>query len=231
MATSTEMINSLISGFTDLKAYFEGAKASLVAAQADLPAQLHKTFYVDEVNGLPGNSGTQAEPFEKLDDALDALRAGQMATIFAVSGVVWRKRYASFGSTVRIVGLAGVQNLTFAVEAENQAGSLPGFVSQRGSCVCIFQNMKVTLNPSAAAGDEYFLPVGPLSIVFHASSIVGTGCAAALTSTFGGPLSIQTNATSITDMGGRWIDQFASGVEMTSEATGGLVDPTIRLNT
>lgn len=231
MSTSTEQINDLIDTATDLVTTFQAEEAALKAARENLPASIFKTYYVDEINGLPGNAGTSAAPFALIDDAIAALKVGQVGLIYLKSDAVWRKRYASYGASLRIVGLDVTRQLTFADEAENEAGKAPGLVSQAATVSVTFQKVNVVLNENFPVDSSVFLPVAGLSITLNASFIDGTNCNGFLVGAFGGPASIQLQATVATAMAGRWLQGFPASTAMTADATGAIIDPAIAANT
>lgn len=85
MATSTEQINQLIGGFTDLKAFFETHRASLEADAAAVLSQLSeisRTFYVDQALGSDDNIGTIEAPLASITKAAQLTpRGGQLTVI------------------------------------------------------------------------------------------------------------------------------------------------------
>lgn len=77
---SVDQLNALISGYTDLKSYFEGVRGSidgkiaeLVAAKNNLPSALHNLLYVDQVNGSDENTGKFESPVRTLKHAVERL--------------------------------------------------------------------------------------------------------------------------------------------------------------
>ncbi len=77
MATSTEQINQLIGGYTDLKQYFEDVRgtidakvADLYAARLNLPAAMRRKVYVDQINGSDGNDGRLESPVSSIGQAM-----------------------------------------------------------------------------------------------------------------------------------------------------------------
>ena len=53
MSTSAEQITDLIAGNAALKTFFEGERAALESARADLPGLISIVAYVDEDSRIP----------------------------------------------------------------------------------------------------------------------------------------------------------------------------------
>jgi len=74
MATSTEQINDLIGGYTNLKAFFEGAQAQIetgLNAFAYRVGDSQRSVYIDQVNGDNTDSGLADAPVQTLQAAVD----------------------------------------------------------------------------------------------------------------------------------------------------------------
>lgn len=74
MATSSEQITDLISGYTDLKQYFEGARGSIedrVQAAIAAAPDMHRRLFVDAISGDDGNVGNSDNPLATINKAID----------------------------------------------------------------------------------------------------------------------------------------------------------------
>ena len=87
MATSTEQINDLIAGYTDLKTYFEGARNRIEAAIDTMYDP--KTLYVDSNAGDDANEGTSAAPVRTFGKALTLVPDGGKSIIRLREGLVY----------------------------------------------------------------------------------------------------------------------------------------------
>ncbi|PCJ08320.1 MAG: hypothetical protein COB16_08365 [Rhodobacteraceae bacterium] len=228
MSTSAEQITDLIAGNAALKTFFEGERAALESARADLPGLISIVAYVDEVNGLPGSDGTLAKPYASIDAALVAARPGQQYEIRLLSNANLTARYFRNGETLRLVGWAAgggyqLRDLTIAGASSNHPSQpagmgLSGFVW--------FSNIRLIM-PSGASVVGFLSSYSFLGIGFADCEIIGTVGSTPLIEGSIGTFGIGLNNTVITDMEGRWVRGFASGVALTADTCGGLIDPAI----
>ncbi|WOI34779.1 hypothetical protein R1T40_08645 [Tritonibacter scottomollicae] len=232
MATSTEQINALIAGYTDLKAYFEGARDDLNTAKNNLPALLRQVVYVDEANGLPGNSGSSAEPFATIDDAISAFKDGQAVEIRLLTNATFGKRHWRYGMQIRLAGYdlgAGTfvnRSVTLAGAAVNQVTSVPG-INMSGSGMVSFLNVDLSLSQAVLDG-QHFVSSGFLAMSFDGCAIDGGAAGdSALLHQYAGAFALGIRSTTFSNMDGRWVYGFAAGAPLTADACGGIIDPAI----
>jgi hypothetical protein len=87
MATSSEQITDLIHGYTDLKQYFEGARARIkheIETMYDT-----QSIYVDSNTGDDANEGSSAAPLRTFGMALTRVRDGGKTVIQLREGLVY----------------------------------------------------------------------------------------------------------------------------------------------
>lgn len=231
MTTSTAQIAALIASNTELKAFFEGERSLLKTARENLPALLEVLLYVDEVNGLAGGDGTLAAPFATVDAAINSLKPGQTANIRALSDITMRKSRMVTSINVQIQGFASdasapqQRSLAFLGEATNRAGYAPGFDVRVGGFFA-FMNLNITM-PASGVSYGPFRAIGTTLINLFNCSISGAGGTVALVRG-DGPFAIGlASGSTYTGMGGRWVSGFASGVPLSADVCGGLIDPAI----
>lgn len=106
MATSTDQINALIAGVTELKDVFEskraGIEAALVAA-ASAYSNFDKIVYVDQITGDDANPGTQNAPVQSIQRAIDLAPYTALVDIRVRGAYTTTRRYRAMGRRVRIV--------------------------------------------------------------------------------------------------------------------------------
>lgn len=234
MATSTEQINDLIAGVTDLKAFYEAERAELQAARADLPGQIYRYIYVDEFFGAPGNDGSIDEPYQSIDDALDSLAQGQSAEIRLCSACTIRRRHFWYRPSLRFVGFNRdtsqevMRNLDFLPTAENLTTGARAGYNGKGNSTIAFKKIAFNMPADTDALDYHlFLSDGLMALSFNSCDIDGTGGNCALIDPQSGSFAISMGSTTTTAMEGRWVRGFASGVALTADASGGIIDPSI----
>ncbi|WP_065329457.1 hypothetical protein [Tritonibacter mobilis] len=101
MATSTEQINNLIAGYTDLKEYFEGARDRIQTAIDTMYDP--KTIYVDSNVGDDANEGTTAAPVRTFGKALTMVPDGGKSIIRLREGL----EYGTSGGNTSVSFRAG----------------------------------------------------------------------------------------------------------------------------
>jgi len=232
MSTSTEQINDLIAGNTALKTFFEGERDALIAAKADLPGLIARSgVYVDEVNGLPGNDGSLAQPYDSIDTALAACRDGQLFEALLLSDCTWSTKVSKRGVHFNVLGwdAGGSTTMTRAVTmanaATNNANDVPG-IHILGYGSVQFQSVALTLsNNDPGITGAQFRCVGFGRIGFVGASIIGTNGTCALLDPYSGGFSLGGAALTATDMAGRWVKGVASGVALNIDHSRGIVGP------
>ena len=232
MTTSTDQINDLISKATDLVAFFEGERDALVTARTNLPDLLELVLYVDDLNGLPGGAGTLADPMDSIDTAIESLKNGQAAEIRLLADAVWNEEHRKTNCPLQIFGWDGGSNslaqrtLTFANQAANSPGALPG-IHVSGSASVQIKSCDIVLSPDTTTGLAHFTSWGMMAIIITGGEIIGTVGGGALLKASFGSFSLAVHNLVMTDMAGRWLTGFAAGTPITTDATGGLIDPAV----
>lgn len=132
MAVSANDINALLGGYTDLKAYYEGARggieARVSAALASIPETL-KVYYVHQGSGADNAIGTQAAPLRSIKEAIRRTPAAGTAIVYLLSDYRFTESTPTNGVVVDIRGdRAAVQpKLTFAwVPSTIEPGKIRG---------------------------------------------------------------------------------------------------------
>jgi len=229
MAT-TDQINDLIANYTDLKAFYEGERSALEQARANLPSQIMRMIYVDEVNGLPGGDGTLEAPYPTIDAAIESYKLGQHARIRLLSDVTWSKAHNGMSGQFDIGGFAAdgvtaqTRTITLADEAANDASLAAGVTMIFGA----LRFAGVNLVLGGGSKPWHFRSEGHMNFAFRGSTLDGSaGGSEALFTPAAGRGSIGVATVTITSMGGRWIDGFAAGTSIAPADSGVLVDPAI----
>jgi len=229
MAT-TDQINDLIANYTDLKAFYEGERSALEQARANLPSQIMRVIYVDEVNGLPGGDGTLEAPYPTIDAAIESYKLGQHARIWLLSDVTWSKAHGGVGGQFDIRGFAAdgvtaqTRTITLADEAPNDTALAAGLTMTFGA----LRFANTTLVLGGGSKTWHFKSEGNLNLAFRNSTLDGSaGGSEALFTPAAGRGSIGVANVTTISMGGRWVDGFAAGVTLDTASTGLLIDPYI----
>lgn len=95
MATSTEQINDLIGGYTDLKAYFEGARDDIegrVQYALNATPDMDRIYYVNVTTGDDTNTGSIGAPLASIGEAISRTPVMGLVTIYLQSDYVWGYR-------------------------------------------------------------------------------------------------------------------------------------------
>ncbi|PWY44426.1 DUF1565 domain-containing protein [Pseudomonas sp. RW405] len=103
VANLVTQTNSLLSYYQTRKA---GIDAAVVAAIAAVP-ETSRAWYVDQINGLDTNDGTQAKPLKTINRAIAMTPASGYCTVNLVGDY---DLTAGIGSTVSVLLIAGVVN-------------------------------------------------------------------------------------------------------------------------
>lgn len=101
MAT-TDQINALIGGYTDLKDYFEGVRASIDAKVEALTGSLNVSLYVDSLYGDDTAVGTDAEPLLSVAEAVRRIPSGGHGAIFLKRSATLAEKVSTRARTVLI---------------------------------------------------------------------------------------------------------------------------------
>ncbi|KIC14064.1 hypothetical protein [Leisingera sp. ANG-Vp] len=231
--TTTEQINDLIAGFTDLKTFFEGERQRLEDARSNLTNDLYIKIYVDEINGAEGGDGSLASPFNSLDTALLSLKQGQSAEFRLLSNATLNRRHDDDNTTYRFSGRvaddsgAALRAITVAPVAENSVNDTGGLT---GSIMkfCTFVSIELKMPDNDPALFSSVLNCsGFLGVAFRNCEIDGVSGDVPLIGSVSGGFSLGLKSTTYAAMNGRWVEGFASGVALTADAAGGLIDPSI----
>lgn len=109
MATSTEQINDLINGYTNLKQYFEGIRGDIdtrLNAAASRWDDFHYVWYVDQATGSDDGNGNTASPLQSIHEAINRTPFGGRANIRIRGRYDTTRRYAAAGRKVHLYGCA-----------------------------------------------------------------------------------------------------------------------------
>lgn len=131
MPTSTEQINTLIQGFTELKSFFEVERERIEAARAAAFGSMRFNLYVDPNDGNDVTGiGTQAQPFRSIQKAIESADPMGDVTIRLLNDLHFEDRInGPLGGRLRIFGSKVDETkavITFADEARNKPGTAPG---------------------------------------------------------------------------------------------------------
>lgn len=155
MATSTEQINALIGGYTDLKSYFEGARGQI---DADLDAaalrvgDTSRLVYVDQINGDNANNGTVDAPVQTLQRAIN------MSVWNGVLTILLKSDYHHDGQVHFRNGLINIRSdvsgvtrkLTCADRVNDTDTGSPRFSNGTGNSFFVFRHIEFEMCTAAA---------------------------------------------------------------------------------
>ena len=230
MTTSADQISALIASNTALKEFFEGERDALKQDRNNLPNLIFDHVYVDTVNGLPGNDGSFAEPFQTLEDAVLHFANGQVGLISLLSDVVWDFRIYNFRRRITLRGRASDNSanqhrtVTFADTGNGSASIAPGAGIDFGGV--IFEDCDVVLSNLDLQTFRLFC-IEEQWIALNSSSIDGTSGTTFLVDKYSGVAGIGMGSSTFTSMGGRWIRGFAAGVAIDPVSSGVLLSPNV----
>lgn len=154
MATSTEQINDLIGGYTDLKGYFEGIRGQI---DADLDAatlrvgDTRRAFSVDQDLGDDANDGTGAYPLKTLQAAVNRSVYGGELIINLKSNYVLDKALVCRSGLVKIQSsIPGVPRaFTCADQVSDVETTGPRLTSHSGNTFFHFKDINITMSTGA----------------------------------------------------------------------------------
>lgn len=146
MATSTQLLNGLIAGYTDLKAYFEGVRASIDAKVATLTSSLEVSYYVDATYGDDFAVGGEAAPLKTMEEALTRIPAGFNATLFLKRPAQLNAKVTTYARTILIRPTTGVSpTLEIGWHERDDGLWYPGQIDFGGVAgAVLFNEMRVT---------------------------------------------------------------------------------------
>ena len=226
MTTTPEQIAALIGNYTDLKTFFEGERAALQDARADLPGLITKRIYVD-VAKLTNGVGTLADPMNDLDDAIESLAEGQHGTIYVLRNATINRRHFVRNSNIAffgwdaVAGAATLRTISLADEAETDAANVAG-ITGRGMIGLHFWSIRLTLSTRTLAGGETMTHLngsGIVNMTLNSVAAVGTGGDVALMAANQAAWIITVIGLTTNEMDGRWFHGIASGTPLTLENT------------
>lgn len=233
--STTDQINNLIAGCTDLKTFFEGEQQELINARENLLNELSTAIYVDEANPTPGGGdGSLQAPYDSLDTAIDAVAPGQSAIIKLLSNGHMNNAHSNPNGIFRFEGMTGdgsgnaVRVITFQSLASN-ATSSAGIAGARLAVDHNFIDLQMSgYNPD---GSQLYFAGAELIVTFSQSCNIdgrpGAGDDVALMNIRAGMGRLALSGTTYADMGGRWISNVPAGQSLDFANTGVLVDADI----
>lgn len=221
MATSTEQINALISGYTDLKTYFEGWQDHYESSYNDFASDVHSatnsTIYLDQVNGLDTNDGAQATPLKTMAKALTKMSWGGYITIRLIGDYQLDNQVfvRAGGMRVESADAANKSKLSFAGLDTGGSGAVARFYAI-GGCYLFFVNLKVELGVAdVGATSDAVISVSPITSLNCAGCefIVLAGADQKLLGAGGGKALNIATSTYPAEMAGLWIDGVAAATD------------------
>jgi hypothetical protein len=102
VANLVTQTNSLLSYFQTRKAGIDAAVAAAIAASPETS----RSWYVDPVNGLDTNKGTQAEPFKTINRAIAVTPPSGVCTAYVMDDYDMPAGIGSLNSVLILVGVA-----------------------------------------------------------------------------------------------------------------------------
>lgn len=222
--TSTEQINDLIQGYTDLKGYYEdkrdeieAAVAAALAAGPDFIRELH----VDQVAGDDAAIGNAGAPLKTLQAAVDRIQDGSDVYIYIHGPYALTERVQMGSRNPYFAGATGDAALNVALnQSDPNAPRVPGFKGHHWSVGYFrFQDIAIHL-PGGSTGFSW---EGDRTVVsgFNDSSLflnnveitVGANCEFNLFSyEVFGSLGVR-NVTAPAEMAGLWLRGAAAGTD------------------
>lgn len=225
MATTTELITGLIAGYTDLKTYLEGIRASIDAKVAALTGTLNVSYYVDATYGDDTAVGSEAAPLLTMDEALTRIPSGFHASIFLKRTATLETKVTTRARTVLIRPADGVAPALKIGWYDGGDGFwYPGQIDFNGVAgAVLFNELTVTFEARVGGtrGNAYACglvstnSLTPKAFVGLAGSTiyreVGADAFLVASSSNSGDLNISADTTYAANMDGFWFAGVTSG--------------------
>jgi hypothetical protein len=146
---STDQVIADMRGWTDLKAYFEGARGDIVQrlnTATQRVGDTFRTYFVDQANGNDGNDGSQASPFKTLQAAASRAVYGGRLRIELLSDYHMDKILYLRDGAVEIVGRDVKRRITFAGSVDGADAYYPRFSRPYSAGSILFGNLTLVLS-------------------------------------------------------------------------------------
>lgn len=212
---STDQVIADMHGWTNLKAYFEGARDD-IDARLNLAEQkvgdTRRSFHVDQQAGNDASDGTSEAPLASLMEANNRSVWAGVTWVTLVGDYEMRHRFTVKSHALVLKGAGGT--LSFAADSLNAVGNQPGFVCNRTSMPDLsvtFDNLTLAL-PEAPNTEGIFINTGFVRLALRSTTITIAGAQTRSICSGSGAIGIVTSSVSFpAEMAGRWVESVAAG--------------------
>lgn len=223
MATSTEQINDLIGGYTDLKAHYEAIRGNIatdLAAAALRVGDTNRLIYVDQTNGDDANDGTVDAPLQTLN------RAKNMSVYNGILDIRLKSDYHHDRSLIFRNGQINIRSdvsglkrkFTCAPVSVDSAVSTPSLSNGTGYSMFFFKDMELEMCTAGAGVTAKRLVscTGLTTVALIDCDVMlpagSDQCLMAPVNNHGMGLCVQSTTYPV-EMSGRWIENIAAATD------------------
>ncbi|MEH6521228.1 hypothetical protein [Sulfitobacter sp.] len=227
MATSTESINTLIEGYTDLKSYFESVRDGINVKVEALTASLSVTVYINGNVGSDEAAGGEETPVRTMREAVSRVPVRGFGRIIFKTSVTMSEKIDTRASGLLFEAYPGV---TPALRSDWRVGDdtflYPGQINFAGSYGSVAFNgvgMHFEEKLAGTVGDDFEIGVFMTNSItpplfcglFNCAITRDGGAAAFLISASSGTatLNVATSVTFSSSMNGFWFAGIPSGTQ------------------